>query len=401
MSSTTRMQPFVPDQNQISRPDFIPLKLCYLCTDVPYDYKPGGFRDFPERQGWIIYGESGEPKMSKFTLRDGSDASLKLAEKVALLQAWMFVGVIAEASSIYGLKIDVEDEFISTTKEGRTVVVTALLNGLAERWIQAAAGTQEGLEDRCPRIRALCQYLEPRIFDLRDPDVKIRLFTYDEAEALFSVELAYRVLLLSLTRSGMYDTPSIRPLLKAKFFDHQLRLHLGGSRRMRKQGWCQSEIRLVSRSLNRELPYAFLAATLERHSLDHWECGDFRCNADQINENMYSSAHVDPWCSGSCESVGVDVDALCSILSRDQVPVISVSQNLDVKVVESRSFVAISHGLMDWVTLTRMKSPFASCDGSETTSLHLTEHSSLTLILNPKKHIISGSTHCVYPYTKI
>ncbi|ESK82731.1 het domain protein [Moniliophthora roreri MCA 2997] len=332
----------IHSQIRLSCPDFIPFTLRYLCTDVPYDYKPGGFQDFPERQGWIVYGESGKPELFKFTLLDGTDSPLKLAEKVALLQAWMFFGVIAEASSICGLEINVEDEFVSTTKEGRKVVGTSPLNGLAERWIESAASTPEGLEACCSKIRALCQFLEPRIFNLRDQENKVRLYTYDEAEVLFSIELAYRVLLLSLIRSGLYDTETIRPLHKAKFYDYQLRLHMRGWRQLQKQGWCSSEMRMLS-SLNRELPYAFFAATIKRHSLDHRECGSFRCNADQINEDVYKTTHVDLECDGTCESVGMDVNALCSILSRGEIPVISVSQNLEVKVVESRSFVAISH----------------------------------------------------------
>ncbi|EEB93887.1 hypothetical protein MPER_07399 [Moniliophthora perniciosa FA553] len=369
-------------QNQILRPDFIPFTLRYLCTDVPYDYKPGGFREFPERQGWIVYSESGKPEHSKFTLLDGPDSSLKLAEKLALLKLGYSLGRHLSAASI-----KIEDEFVSTTKEGYKVVGTSPLNGLAERWIEAAASTPEGLEPCCSKIRALCQYLEPRFFNLRDQENKVRLYTYDEAEVLLSIELVYRVLLLSLIRSGLYDTETIRPLHKAKFYDYQLRLHMRGWRQLQKQGWCHSEMRMLS-SLNRELPYAFLAATIKRHSLDHGECGSFRCNADQINEDVYHATHE---CHGTCESASVDVNALCSILSHEKVPVISVSQDLEVKVVESRSFVAISHqGPMGWATLGRMKSPFASYDASEITYPCSTKHSNLACVLNPRIHVISG-----------
>jgi len=306
---------------------------------------PGGFRDFPRRHGWDIHGEPGKPEASKFVRLDGIDASLQLAEKVALLQAWMFFGLIAEASSIYGLEINVEKEFVLTSDDGHNIVSTAPLNGLSDKWVQAAAETAEGLKGRCAKIRELCQYLEPRIFDLRDPNnhARIRLFTYDEAEVLFSIEIAYRVLLLSLVRSGLYDAASIQPLLKTKFFDHQLRLHLRGWRRLQKQGWCHSEMTILS-SLNRELPYVFFAGTLKGYPLDHGECrSDFRCNADQINEAVYKTMHADPGCT--CKFVGIDIDAVCSILSQNQVPVISISRDLELRASEglSNKFVAISH----------------------------------------------------------
>ncbi|KDQ13629.1 hypothetical protein BOTBODRAFT_188355 [Botryobasidium botryosum FD-172 SS1] len=320
-----------------TRPDFIPFTLRYLCADVPYDYKPGGFRDFPERQGWVLYGESGKPELSKFALLDSTDASLKLAEKVALLQAWMFFGALSEASSIFGLEIDIDGEFISDTKGGK-VVSTAPLNGLIARWLQAA-GTQERREDCCSNIRELCRYLEPRIFNLRDEDNHVRLFSYDECEAMLSIEMAYRVLLLSLVRSGVYDAAAIRPLLKDKFFDYQLKLHRRGWNSLRKQGWCHSEMKMLS--AHRELPYAFFAATLKRHPLEHEECDEFQCTADQINEDTYKTMHTDPGCV--CRFISVDVDEICSVLSRGRIPAILVSETLELKIVEDHSFVAISH----------------------------------------------------------
>lgn len=321
----------------ITRPDFIPFAVRYLCSNVPYDYSVGGFRDFPERQGWVLYGEPGKTALSKFIPLDGTDGLFKLSEKVALLQAWMFFGVLAEASSIYGLDIDIEDEFVSNTKDGK-VISTAPLNGLPERWLHEAKmhGDYKG---RCVKVGELCEYLECRIFDLRDEKNTVR-FNFDECEALLSIEIVYRTLLLSLVRSREYDATSIQPLLKPKFFDYQLKLHRRGWIGLQKRGWCFSEMRMLS-ALNRELPYAFFATTLQRYPLDHGCCSEFQCMADQINEETYEVQHVDPGCQ--CAFACADVEQLCSILSRGEIPTILVSQDLQLQVVSGHKFVAISH----------------------------------------------------------
>lgn len=320
-----------------TRPDFIPFTVRYLCSDVPYDYGGGGFHDFPERQGWVLYGELGKPELSKFIPLDGSDGLFKLSEKVALLQAWMFFGVLAEASSIYGLDINIEKEFVSNMKD-KKVVSTAPLNGLAERWLQEAK-MHEDYKGRCAKVRELCEYLECRIFDLRDEKNIVR-FNFDECEALLSIEIVYRTLLLSLARSGEYDAASIRPFLKPKFFDYQLKLHRRGWIGLQKQGWCFSEMRMLS-ALNRELPYVFFATTLKRYPLSHGGCSEFQCMADQINEETYEIRHIDPGCQ--CTPAYADVDQLCSILSRGEIPTILVSQDLQLQVISDHKFVAISH----------------------------------------------------------
>jgi len=338
--TTTRTAYIPPTDTSFTRPDFIPFTVPYLCADAPYDYKPGGFRDFPERRGWILYGEPGKPDMTTFARLDGADVSLMAAETVAFLQAWFFFGVLAEASSIYGLDVDVESEFVSNSKDGK-VISTELLNGLTKRWLEAAL-MQDDWKDRHSRVRELCDYLKCRMFNLRGDNwsIKARRCTYEECRALLSIEIVFRALLLVLVRSGEYGATIIEPFLKTNFFDYQLKLWIKSRWALLKQGWCESELRILA-SLNRELPYGFFGTALKRQRMDHSNCGQFRCMADQINEDTYQTVHVEPGCE--CGLASADVDELCSTLSRGRVPIIMVSDDLQLRVVEDHQFVAISH----------------------------------------------------------
>jgi len=332
-------------QKQIAvptRPDFIPITAPYVCVRAPYDYIPGGFYDFPARQGWMLYGEPGNPDAAKFCRLDSADSSLMIAEKIEFLQAWFFFGVLAEVSSISGLAINIEAEFVSAfDQEDGRIVSTAPINGLAERWL-TAAWRHDDWNARLCRMHGLCGYVKCRMIDLRGEDWTVRSHLgWDvETKVLLSIEIVFRALLLALARSGDYNATMLEPLMKTKCFNYQLRLWSLARRVLRIKGWCQSEQRILA-ALNRELPYSYFLTTLNRHKMDHYACGDFRCMADQINEDTYRTLHVDSECK--CEYASLCVNQLCSALSQGKIPVVIVSDDLKLRVTTDQPYVAISH----------------------------------------------------------
>jgi hypothetical protein len=327
-----------------TQPDFIPFTVPYICLDAPYDYLPGGFYDFPERQGWILYGEPENPDAAKFHRLDSTNNEPLYAEKVEFLQAWFFFGVLAEVSSITGLAIDVAAEFVSVSEdEDVRIISTGPINGLVERWLTAAAG-QENWKNRLSRIHELSKYVKCRMFSFRNGNwtAQSRLGWDAETKVLLSIEIVFRALLLVLARSGYYQATMLEPLLQTKCFDYHLRLWRRSWPLLRNQGYCPSEMKILAR-LNRELPYSFFLQTLNlrRINMNHSTCGEFRCMADQIDEDTYCTVHVDPECA--CGDASPNVDEICSLLSLGKVPLILVSENLIPRVVSNHPFVAISH----------------------------------------------------------
>jgi hypothetical protein len=87
--------------------------------------------------------------------------------------------------------------------------------------------------------------------------------------------------------------------------------------------------------------YEFFATSLKRRKMDHSGCGDFRCLANQVNEDGYNTVHVQSECQ--CHSVAVDPEDLRAILMRGAVPRILVSDDYQLIVSEDHPYIAISH----------------------------------------------------------
>lgn len=328
-----------------TRCDFIPFSAPYICSDAPYDYIPDGFHDFPRRRGWFLHGELGNPKAAQFYRLIPSDKPIRdlISESLRFYQAWLFFGFLAEVSSIAGLKIDVEAEFLSSSAGTQDKIISmGQINGLAERWLSSAFDDRSQWKSRLSRVYALCEHVKCRMLQLRGENWTLQsTLGWDvETKVLLSIEIAYRAVLLALARSGEYRTTQLRPLMETKCFAYHLRLWRRALNVLRQKNWCSSERRTLA-VLDRELPYSFFLTTLRRVHMDHYDCGEFMCMADQVDEGNYQAVHVEAGCR--CEYAAVDVEQVCAILSQGKVPLVSVSPNLQLQVVTDRPYVAISH----------------------------------------------------------
>lgn len=232
----------IPD----NRPDFVLLTVPYLCVAAPYDYHELGFWDFPERAGWMLDARGYRNNFAneliwdleeldrEYTCRqrkipeeisskrpfdslklkcyriDGGHASL--SEQIAFLQAWLFFGVLAEVSSICGLSLDLETEFLVTNdaEDGAKVVSTAALNGLSRRWLEAAGAqgqgpVQTGQPNRTARmIRVVRHAMSMQTRYVRPMKKESQsLLSYPQCMVLLSIRTAFRAVLLTLAMSGI------------------------------------------------------------------------------------------------------------------------------------------------------------------------------------------------------
>lgn len=374
------------------RPYFIPFTAPYLCTTSHYDFDDRGFWDFPERVGWALDATGyrnfsnaiewaqnlafldglytcrrrkipeelslARPldslKLKCYRINDDAPGGYRYAgvsEQVAFLQAWLFFGMLSEISSICGLSIDLEAEFVVAGPAGSRKVCTAALDGLPQRWLDAAdtrilhdPTTKHILDsDQAARIVRVVQHAMSMQTRYEDPrKSESRRLTYPECKVLLSIRMVSRAAVLTLAASEACDMVIIRalmdPQVQQSFPARWDELKQFAADELQREGWCRSECKLLERM---DGSYEFFATSLKRQRMDHSQCDDFRCLADQVNEDVYETVHVEPGCR--CASVVVDPEELQAVLAKGKVPRILVSEDCRLVVTENCPYAAISH----------------------------------------------------------
>ncbi|KDQ14493.1 hypothetical protein BOTBODRAFT_343572 [Botryobasidium botryosum FD-172 SS1] len=362
------------------RPEFTPFTVPRVCAPAPYDHLD--FWTYPERHGWIVHSagrachilcppgycrvlkEAGAKRESRpaiFSRADGSP--VRASDKVAFLQAWLFFGLLEKVSTLCGLEIDVDKEFLVENGES---VSTARLNGLSERWFDALRHTSRlGETALMEQILALGRHARLILAEEHiDGAVKKQFgYTYSECRILQSLDIVVRVIglhLLSHVNLEGFDaapgegwgkqritTSLLNPIpLKGEGI---AQLERFAEEELEERGWCPSEIY--------QLPAVGMepfAALLERPKMrDHANCGEKICAAYQTDEATYKTVHVYSDCE--CGFVAVKTDELVDALAADKIPKVIVSEQLELRVVtdDDSPYVAMSH-------VSSMRSPNAN-----------------------------------------
>ncbi|KAL0563941.1 hypothetical protein V5O48_018117 [Marasmius crinis-equi] len=350
------------DPGPPSRPYFISFEFPRLPTKVPYDNHPGGFWDFSERTGWVLDGqrehrkfpnelETLNPVLAKLDDKhecrkrtipelflknrpndalsikcfrtDGTGASL--SEQVAFLQTWLFFGVLAEMNTITGVPIP--DFRAGGTPE---VLSTAALDVLLRQWLSALETLDnDDHEQKRSRMLEIVQHA-------------MSLQTCISV-VLLSIRILFRAILLALALSSQLLSDLqllMHPALAQSFPANWDELKDYATDEMLAAGWCTSECKLLEQY---DGTYNFFAARLSsgRWRMDHSGCHDALCAADYVNEETYTTVHVQEGCN--CEWARVNQEELCAVLDRGQVPRIVVSEDMKLVVGDSQGYMAISH----------------------------------------------------------
>ncbi|KAK7464714.1 hypothetical protein VKT23_005920 [Stygiomarasmius scandens] len=366
-------------------PHLIEFTLPYLCSSMPYDYDTQGFWDFPERAGWMLDGKALHRKFpnhivwpsgmhdldvqyacrsrtipeNRLAKRPRDSLAFKcfritgeqstLSEEVAFLQAWLFFGVLAEVSSICGLPVDPDEQFL-VVEDGSQVVSTGALNNLLHKWLMSLNATPADVaRERVGRLLRVeyhvmsLQTIISTYGDAKKPES--RALSYSECKVLLSIRFAFRAILLVCLLSKHCELTEIQFLLDSSLeqsFPAQWDELKGfATQELLDNDWCRSECKLLEQM---DGSYNFFATLLKRWRMDHGKCDDFTCLADQINEEIYQTAHVEAQCH--CKSMGLDPEELRSILEKGNVPRIEISDKDELFVREDRLYVAISHVCM-------------------------------------------------------
>ncbi|KAF8173740.1 hypothetical protein K438DRAFT_1849896 [Mycena galopus ATCC 62051] len=349
-------QQHVYTPEDVSRSEFIPFN---VNRRLPA-YDNCGFWEYPGRMGWLVHRQDrrchaprcppGACKMdsakqhSNYGLATPGISRLNgsqttVAEKVAFLQAWLFFGALAETYSICGLVFDGDAEVFDTKH----------LNGLPMRLFNATQASQSAgsakIKEQLYAIIRQVQLMMTRASEWEDE----HQYTLEECEILFSIHILLRVISLALLCH--YQDLGRRDEMNFSVADMGLDWKPEGqmsmmafthSRLFARGSWCRSEMWHVLRSFD----VSTFACYLDRPSarLNHEACTDTTCMAYQVNEEDYSTLHVNADCN--CTSIRVNSADLRDVLARNMIPAIQISEDhfeMEVVEAESHPYIAISH----------------------------------------------------------
>lgn len=341
-----------------NRPEFIP----FIVPRLGLEYDFSGFWEYPARMGWHVHRSdrrchagcppgvcSAKPGLphtyglkTPGISRPGDDEASTPAAKVAFMQSWLFFGALAEAHAICNLSIGPADY-------SSDVFNTSRLNSLPLRLFQATqnsghAGSQE-LKDKLYAIIRQVQLMITRASDWEDEYE----YTETQCEVLFSIHIILRILSLALLCHSRKPILTSEDRLKVLIADTvtdwkpegQMTMMTFSYDRLSRSGWCKSEMWHVLQTFD----VATAAFYLQRpHALQHHDkCTDTTCMAYQTDENDYSTVHINRSCD--CAFVFVEPTQLRDILARNVIPVVVVTDDLQVSVVEGTNYpyIAFSH----------------------------------------------------------
>ena len=304
-----------------------PIRVPYL--NGPTFAKEDGFFDFPKRHGWDIE-----------RIIKGKHEGKTPTQTAAFLQGWLFFGLI---SKVLDCEINVEDftvhydgsAFVTTEafaklRDARRAREPTMLFLDKHAWredswdsIQEAIRIMDGLA-KSAAAAGTTTSLPPEV----ELSIYIMISTLQyELSYVFSKELITR---------RVVDEWGIRTC-------HIL------TTRMLEDGWCPSHVEMLAVSVDAAAMYFANLLGPPKIEKDHSRCSNDKCDADQIVEAEYVTAHTTENCS--CDFVSPDIGEVGLILNSGNIAYVSISvsatqDNLILNVEEfqaGRNYVAISH----------------------------------------------------------
>ncbi|KAL5050838.1 hypothetical protein BDW71DRAFT_173288 [Aspergillus fruticulosus] len=308
------------------------LTVPYLADTWEYGSQIRGFESFqlfPEQHGF-------DQKLSDSCLNNPS---------VEFLQAWLYLGLLAEAFGTAEMKFDPE-HFIDRSAH-TAVISTKELNRYIWYWAAAVAhGVRDEIDDHSANLDKCLELANAVVNDFSrhlpaEHSEKEEEGWSTTTTILFSIITLVDYLRRARIDINMYSWEVNLPALEWDFplLDQALSA----------AGWCEAEIsRLNSQT---DCSTRFYLAQIDRwmQGKDHSRCiAGQGCQAHQIYEPTYKTRHR-PDCKGEamCWAVGPVVEDVVSTLAEGAYPLVNLSRDgrgVDVHPVqEGHVYVTISH----------------------------------------------------------
>jgi hypothetical protein len=363
----------------------------YLGHIISYDGQ--GFYNFPERHGWTL--DLSQRERGPFH----EDDSLSTPDNIAaLLQAWLFFGVLDEVFGVVlGLQISLGD-FVETRSSQASITTKHLRRYIDQwRWAQdeideAHYNGQKTMDEDFftkQQVKVRTVIAEIHNFFLGFLDFK----DYSWAQSI-TTDFRLSILILgeTLRSAGLYiwrvwePLPSHSTLVVRGFKESSKRLqeqslrasqndpgHLQDyplekigfqhsrnilRKRFAALGWCPNERQMVFELLGRENTGLFLVSRLKRPfsatQLSHVACTSERCRACQIKPGTYETKHTAACANSStCREMEIDIGYLSTMIEQGRVPLFRIhakgkdplnwSGGIELETVDSGNYGAISH----------------------------------------------------------
>ena len=324
----------------IKGPAYAVPKIACLCR--PNDYDGQGIDGFPERMGWRIDRILGPVRLN--------ERESQIKTPGALLQSWLYFGMICEFFQIGGLSVNLID-FVCDLDDELFVTSTSL----REHLDKLAASARELGRNECLRRQQLTRDLLRQVFGFFDIywDA-VHQFDRWRASSVLSLDSIISIVILGETfkNAGAVLWPvDPSPLQQV----YNIRPQNPLQDRLQKLGWCPNEGSMLHREL--DATGLYLASLLKRpfsQRLQHDGCNDDECLALQTSETEYRIAHANTCSDNSmCPLIIINQEKLSSMLFKGSFPIIYVPFDpeddipVEVKVLDSRSehmdYVAFSH----------------------------------------------------------
>lgn len=260
----------------------------YPAIHIPYlaggrwTYDGLGLADFPERKG-----------SSTQSLRHGPSLQDTVNDMLALLQSWLFVGLLQETFKACCIRVGPED-FVNLTECGQQVLNTAVLPQLIYVWETSERDAPKSAKSR--RLAEIDKCMSVAVAALHDLSNATWL-----QEAGLPAEI-----LLSITTLG-------EAILHARgeiYTDRMLRVPtaLGGEvftrlpqlgcvdQLLLGAGWCPFEVRVLRDQANNSSRYYFSMLDRTAEAPQHQHCTVSKCVLNHKTEESYRSFHVAESC---------------------------------------------------------------------------------------------------------
>ncbi|KAF8860146.1 hypothetical protein BDZ45DRAFT_780519 [Acephala macrosclerotiorum] len=309
-----------------------------LCSVDDYDSKE--FASFPKRRGWAVSRDQDE----NFILTRDGVHSQDLPAKLALVQAWLFFGLLQETFFACGVEVLLEN-FVGRGPDGTRVVSTACLPAYIDKLHACNIWTGQSGQRACERI--LSCFRTGSEFIQEENTISGRLG--EDSTSVDSLILSIQILGETLEHAlkAIWTTEGL-----AKYLPEQkiwsMKSVVPGRTGMRTTGgvWCKSEKIMLSGLFDTTTLYYASILYRPNIGLDHSKCGSNHCIARQIDNSVYRTKHVNEGCQ--CKHVPVDTEVMGPILERGHIPcvdIVEVEGHTALCVVDSeeRDYVAMSH----------------------------------------------------------
>ena len=305
------------------------------------DYDGQGTVGFPERVGWQIDRQAGPCRI------DESKSSIQSPK--ALLQAWLFFGLLSDVFRIGELDVDMST-YVQHGGNG-PILTTAKLRDHLEKLARDAQQLKS--ETYLQRQKQVQTCFTPILnFLQRHWNTQRAKENWKLSPTLSLDDIMVVVILTETLRNAVMQMWPVQvdesPLRWATFTREQNPLQ----DRFLQYGWCPNEASMLDKEF--DITGLVLASMLKRpfsNNLSHKICTEERCLALQTSDSNYETKHADD--CGSCAMIVLDQTKICSILESGGIPIIYIpifpenGQPPKVRIIDynanSLEYIAISH----------------------------------------------------------